>query len=226
MIAAILLSLSRMGVIASLVGLGICGAGFLLSRGEPSRKRGWSRLAIVGAAFLGFVAALIYFPPDALVRRFGTTDIRTEIWKESLPLARDFWAFGCGSGGYEPVFMKDKKTDPMFRIDYAHNDYLQRFIELGLAGSLAAAYLIFAVLREARRAAMTRSSTGGRALAIASIAGLGAILLHSFVDFNLYIPANGMVFAWVCGIVASSSSVHDSPYRRTVDVESSRLHFW
>jgi hypothetical protein len=27
-----------------------------------------------------------------------------------------------------------------------------------------------------------------------------AILLHSLVDFNMYIPANGFAFAWIAGI--------------------------
>jgi Fe2+ transport system protein B len=43
----------------------------------------------------------------------------------------------------------------------------------------------------------------GRALAIACIAAIVAILAHSFVDFNLYIPANAMVLAWICGMAVS-----------------------
>jgi hypothetical protein len=31
-----------------------------------------------------------------------------------------------------------------------------------------------------------------------------AILIHSLVDFNLYMPAEAMVFAWICGLAASS----------------------
>ncbi len=30
-----------------------------------------------------------------------------------------------------------------------------------------------------------------------------AILIHSLVDFNLYIPANAMVLAWVGGMATS-----------------------
>jgi hypothetical protein len=31
-------------------------------------------------------------------------------------------------------------------------------------------------------------------------------MLHSFVDFNLYIPANAMLLAWIAGIAANPSS--------------------
>jgi hypothetical protein len=34
---------------------------------------------------------------------------------------------------------------------------------------------------------------------------MAAMLLHSVVDFNMYVPANGMVFAWVAGIAAALS---------------------
>ena len=39
-----------------------------------------------------------------------------------------------------------------------------------------------------------------RALGIALTAALAAILLHSFVDFNLYVPANAMLVVWIAGI--------------------------
>ena len=31
-----------------------------------------------------------------------------------------------------------------------------------------------------------------------------AMLLHSIVDFNMYVPVNAAVFAWVAGIAAAS----------------------
>jgi hypothetical protein len=37
-------------------------------------------------------------------------------------------------------------------------------------------------------------------VALACLGALGAILLHSLVDFNLYIPANATVAAWVAGL--------------------------
>jgi putative inorganic carbon (hco3(-)) transporter len=220
-LAAILRSFSRMGFLAALVGLCVSGTGILLSGGWLAKLGRGKRFAIIAAAGAALIAAgLVYLPPDQLVRRFGASDIRWEIWKESLPLTRVYWLFGCGSGGYESVFMKYKVTDPMFRIDYAHNDYLQRFIELGAAGSLVAGYLIFAVLRESRRAAATHASRSGRALAIACLASLAAILLHSTVDFSLYIPANALVFAWICGM-AVSVMFSSQPWR-TIQVQPSR----
>ena len=42
----------------------------------------------------------------------------------------------------------------------------------------------------------------GRYLGLASIGALTAIAIHSFTDFNLYIPANAMLLAWIAGLTA------------------------
>jgi hypothetical protein len=35
---------------------------------------------------------------------------------------------------------------------------------------------------------------------VACAGSLAAILLHSLADFNLYIPANAMLLAWIAGL--------------------------
>jgi O-antigen ligase len=178
---------------------------------------------LVGAGGLLFVIlGLIFLPPDQLVARFAQSDIRTEIWSESLPLVRAYWLLGCGSGGFESVFMQYKRTDPMFRVDYAHNDYLQRLVELGIVGTFMAGSVIVCVLLDARRAALRHSALSGRALAIACIAAITAILIHSLVDFNLYIPANAMVLAWICGI-AVSITFSSRPRRSEISLTGVRV---
>jgi O-antigen ligase len=225
MLAAILRCFSRMGLTAALIGLCVCGGGMALVSSwlrNTGRVRRW---AVVGGGGLLFVIlGLIFLSPDQLIARFGTSDIRTEIWAESLPLVGAYWLFGCGSGGFESVFMRYKSTDPMFRIDYAHNDYLQRFIELGAAGFLIAAILIAAVVWYARRAALRHSALSGRALAVACLAAIAAILFHSLVDFNLYIPANALVLAWVCGIAVSAAfSSHPSRPAHSLVIDARSL---
>jgi hypothetical protein len=39
-----------------------------------------------------------------------------------------------------------------------------------------------------------------RYFAVACAGALAAILLHSLADFNLYIPANAMLLAWIAGM--------------------------
>ena len=43
---------------------------------------------------------------------------------------------------------------------------------------------------------------GGTDFALACAGALAAILVHSFADFNFYIPANAMLLAWIAGMTA------------------------
>jgi hypothetical protein len=45
-----------------------------------------------------------------------------------------------------------------------------------------------------------------RLLAIAFFASFVGIPLHSAVAFNIYVPANGMVFAWIAGIAGAHAN--------------------
>ena len=44
-------------------------------------------------------------------------------------------------------------------------------------------------------------------ISVACIASLTAILLHSLVDFNMYVPVNGLAVAWIAGIAGVRLSV-------------------
>jgi hypothetical protein len=50
-------------------------------------------------------------------------------------------------------------------------------------------------------------SREGRLLGLACLGGLAALLFHSLADFNLYVPANAMVFSWVAAISSSLPGV-------------------
>jgi len=84
-----------------------------------------------------------------------------------------------------------------------HNDYLQYLVELGLPGFVCGLILVLAAMRAAISAAIHHSSPAGRALGAACVASMTALLLHSIVDFNSYIPSNAFSFAWVAGLAVS-----------------------
>ncbi len=202
----ILYSLSRMGFAVSLFSLFVTGALALRTRlGKAA-----TGLA-VGALFLLLVLGAVFLPPDRLVERLGETsaadevrpNIRLLMWRETLHLIAAYPVFGCGLGGYESAFAKYNLTVPMFRVDYAHNDYLQLLAELGVVGFCIAMALGLAILARGVRAIFRHSDPRQHSLALACTGALLAILLHSLVDFNLYNPANAFLLAWIAGISAA-----------------------
>ena len=209
--AAIVFSFSRMGFIATLSSLFVMGALAFgirqLSWAVRSRKRQVGTVSLVAALVL---AAFVFLPPDKLIARFAqiatveglTAEGRINLWAETIPLIRAYPVVGCGLGGYEAAFMRFKTFDPLVTDDFAHNDYLQMLAELGLVGFAIGAALAFSVLRTAVRKAVESPDPGRRYFAVACAGALAAILVHSLADFNLYIPANAMLLAWIAGMAA------------------------
>jgi len=210
MFAGIVHSFSRMGFIAALFSLFVMGTLAFgtrqLSWVASSRKRQGGAVGLVAALAL---AGFVFLPPDRLILRFAqlvSTDPtgggRAQLWAETIPLIRAYPVFGCGLGGYETAFWRFKVSGPLLTDDFAHNDYLQLLAELGLVGFAIGATLAFSVVRMAVRRAVRSTDPGARYFALACAGALAAILLHSLADFNLYIPANAMLLAWIAGMTA------------------------
>ena len=212
MFAGIVHSFSRMGFLATLFSLFVMGTLAFgtrqLSWVASSRKRQGGAVGLVAALAL---AGFVFLPPDRLILRFAqlvSTDPtgggRAQLWAETIPLIRAYPVFGCGLGGYETAFWRFKVSGPLLTDDFAHNDYLQLLAELGLVGFAIGATLAFSVARMAVRRAVRSADPGARYFAVAGAGALAAILLHSLADFNLYIPANAMLLAWIAGMTAGN----------------------
>jgi O-antigen ligase len=204
MLLGIIYSLSRMGFLVALCSLFVL---TLLSVRPRVPSRRWLGLAM---ALIGISAILLFvlLPPDQLIARFAdmastdkiSADDRLQMWRESVGLIRAYPWFGCGLGGFESAFGRFQVSLPTFTVDYAHNDYLQSMAELGVVGATIAAAFVGAVLSKAIRATGRQEAGDGRYLAIGCLGSIIAMLLHSLVDFNLQIPANSLVLAWISGI--------------------------
>jgi O-antigen ligase len=213
LLLGIVTSLSRMGFLAALGGLGIAG---ILAVGSwernPGEGRAWLRtLWPAGMVTLGVLWMFIFLPTDELISRFASfaqtedisQDTRAEIWRETGRLVDEYPVLGAGLGSYEAAFMKYKTVAPMHTVDYAHNDYLQVIAETGYVGfGLAVAlagYVFWRVIR------VVRWERGRKNwwLAVGLTGSMAAMALHSLVDFNLYIPANALALAWIAGLAVS-----------------------
>jgi len=100
-------------------------------------------------------------------------------------------------------------------VNHAHNDYLEVASDLGIP----AAALFFgstgALLVRVARKAVSSEVSFERAMALGCLGSIAAILLHSLTDFNLYIPANALVFSLILGLAASISPANSGVLRRT-----------
>ena len=88
--------------------------------------------------------------------------------------------------------------------EHAHNDYVEALAETGLAGGvlILAALALFIPAAFGNPAVQLKAEAGWMQLG-AAIACCG-LFIHSFVDFNLHIPANAAWFAFCAGLASLS----------------------
>jgi O-antigen ligase len=210
-----LCSLSRGGFV-SLAGAGLVMVALTVSRNMPIKNR----LLILSLFSVLAAVALFYLTPVQMVARFSqhTSAGRLSIWSQGLGVIGEYPLVGCGLGGFESAFLKFKIHWGLINVDYAHNDYLQYLSELGAAGFLVGAVLIGGVAMRVGRIAT--EATEPRFLALACVGSLATMLIHSAMDFNLYVVANAAVFAWICGLAAGLKPIAAVPSERVIELAS------
>jgi O-antigen ligase len=215
MVAGLFFSLSRMGIISAVASLGVMAAfsGF-------QRKAGlWVAAAIMACGII----LVLWMGAGPALGRFGTIseeyvsvdESRWSLWKDTARLIGGHPLLGSGLGTFPVAFTRVQSTFLGRFVNHAHNDYLELASDLGIP----AAALFFGstgalLVRVARKAASSEVSFE-RAMALGCLGSIVAILLHSLTDFNLYIPANALVFSLILGLAASISPAKSAMLRRT-----------
>ena len=220
------LTMSRAGYLSATFGLLVFAAVSLIILSRAGTKRFWRTAVgvIVGAIALAFVATFLvnksfYLSTRAHSALQDTDNVRLDLWQAALNQAKLNPAWGTGSGTYlyyGREFRSERvQGDPV----EAHNDYLHLLAEYGWAGVGAFALFLGVHLyrswQNVRRLGPRRGRSNPRirsnrlALQISALAVIATYVVHSVFDFNLHIPVNAMVLAFVFGLVANPGMDRD-----------------
>ncbi len=201
---------------ASLIVFAVLGLILLWSAGATFLlKFGLGGLVAIAVAFIA-AGSLIKGNPQVSghVGDIAATDHgRLALWRASIEQWKLQPLTGTGSGTYRfygRQFRAERmQDDPV----YVHNDYLQLLCEYGLIGLAGFLLFLFAHLRHGWRTFVRlgpkRIDAGSSllsdrlALNVGALCAIAAYLVHSVFDFNLHIPANALLLAFVFGIVAN-----------------------
>jgi len=211
MTLAVLVSLSRGGMLSLLGG----GLAFLTMRWtlrRASGPRSWAPL-VASAVLALFLATLlgVVLPREARERMRGiaTTQVdssgsfRLNTWQDSLRLALASPWVGHGMGSFHDAFPRHKRGYGQERVEHAENDYIEMLVEGGLLGfGLTVLAVLLLGVRSWRGVRDTRNPLL-RGLGCGALAGLSGLALHSAVDFNLRIPSNAVLAAFLVALAAS-----------------------
>ncbi len=198
---ALIFSMSRMGILA-LVGC-IC---VMIVSGRFSQET--KRTKILGAILICIILGMAaYAGLDAVLVRYEDITQAVNLEKDRIPIWRDAWKmvpgrliFGDGLGTFQWLFPAYERMEPDTPAKYAHNDYLQALIEIGIIGLALALWAFAASWRAAVRNVRRAKDPLVRGIGLASLGALTAIALQEITDFSLYIPGVAVLTAILLGL--------------------------
>lgn len=162
----------------------LCG----IAAGHSPRRLMPTLLSLLAVAFAG--ARLSIAASAEETRPLFDLSNRLLLWEPSWNLLRDAPWHGIGLGNYFLVWPRYKDPADTSPGYFAHNDYLQIWIEAGLPALILLLAVMLAALRLTVRALRVPGRDGYGRIEVAGLfCGLLAIAVQSFVDFNLYILA-------------------------------------
>lgn len=132
---------------------------------------------------------------------------------------------GWGLGVFGVIYPHFSTLSTNLKVGMAHNDYLQLLVEMGAVGFAIAVWFLVALFRSALRKINHLQSATNAAVTLAALLGISGILVHSFVDFNLQIPANAAMFYVLCVVAAMEpcSSRNHGSHNVSVARKSARI---
>lgn len=203
LMAAVLASGSRTGAVTALLVTLLAVLLFLGGISKSSRR--WY---VLGAGAL-LLAVLVIVGVNSLVTRFDAgrlgddVSIRWQLAGSSWQAALAFWPLGAGPGSFAAVYPHFQPPGLGVSVEHAHNDYVQLLMEFGVLFVALAGLAAWLILRQAlslyRQVRVAGRGLDTARLQLCCALGLLALLLHSWVDFNLRIPANAMLSACLLG---------------------------
>src|SRR5579862_3663177 len=123
---------------------------------------------------------------------------------------RMFWQkpiLGWGLGTFTTGLPAFSSFYTSLFVNAAHNDYVQVLVETSLISFVAVVWFIMDVYRAGPRNGDGGNLDWSRALGLAALVGCTGLLVHSFSDFNLQIPANAYMFYFLCALATSTSRI-------------------
>jgi O-antigen ligase len=154
------------------------------------------------------IGLAVWIGPGPIVSRFQDVGneyslggpSRMSIWRDALPLIQHHPWLGTGLGTFPMAYTSGQTAFLAQFVNHAHNDYLELAADFGIPTAFILFATIFLILARAVRTFLLSGRDFERVIALGCVGSIVAILLHSFADFNLYIPANALLFSAILGL--------------------------
>lgn len=206
MASTVFLSGSRGGMLALSVEMAICAAILIRRRNSRTTAVTLGVFLVLGVGLLAWLGGgklterLASIDSEARTEVSGGT--RIQINRDGLKMFKLKPVLGWGLGTFPTVYPRYRTFYTNLFINEAHDDYLQLLVEMGGLGFLVMLWFLAITYRRAVGKLSGWSKNPNGAVSLAAMLGITGILVHSFVDFNLQIPANAALFYVLCVVAA------------------------
>lgn len=168
-------------------------------------------LGVIGAICIGLVSWVGV--DDAMGGRWTTlwknqlgTHARFTHLQDALHAVPDYWLVGSGLGTYRFVYPQYQKRFEEKWFYHAENQYLEALVEGGITGVLLLLLTLALVIGSVWRLLRWDPDPRSAAFAVGALVAVVGQAVASCFDFGLYIPANMLLFALICGAVSGRSA--------------------
>ena len=217
MAGTIFLSGSRGGMVAFAVQMAILAALLM------SQRKGKKTALTLGVFLVIGIVLLAWLGGGELTKRIASihTEARIELSgglrlnvdRDGLKMFVRKPLLGWGLGVFPDIYPQFRSFYTNFFINEAHDDYLQLLVEMGGLGFATMLWFVIAMYRGAVKKLGNWPEDINGTVALAAMLGATGILVHSFVDFNLQIPANAALFYVFCVVAAMGTKLGQSRRR-------------
>jgi len=204
MFAGLIASLSRSGA----VGLAVAFlTGGVIAAAKGGRRE---RLWLGGIVTAALLLALFVPRTAALAGRFETirwrgSEGRMTIWRESVPIVRDFPVAGVGIGAYPMAMRVYQQSSRDFFFNEPHNQVLQVFTDGGFLLALPLGLAVLIVFARAIRR-LTTDRTRTFWIRLGAVSGLAGMSAQVMWDAGLSRPANSLLAVVLVAVAMHSKA--------------------
>jgi len=158
------------------------------------------RVGLGAALMVGLFVGVILLGGEVSLSRFidtvntdDPTTGRAHFWSVTLEMIKANPVIGTGLGAFGVIYTRYDSRNGLFRLEQAHNDYLQVLSDAGILGAALALFFVILLFRRAFVRTESRDDFR-RGVALAALGGCFAVLVHSFFDFTLHTTSNALLF--------------------------------
>jgi O-antigen ligase len=190
-------------------------------RVSASRFRaGLLRVGLSGALIVGLFFGVLLLGGEFSLNRFidsvntdDPTTGRAHFWSVTVQIIKAHPLIGTGLGAFGVIYTRYDSRNGLFRLEQAHNDYLQVLSDAGIIGTVLGLCFVVLLFYRAIARAQCRDEFR-RGVALAALGGCFAVLVHSLFDFTLHTTSNALLFLVLAALATINGRVEQAPRKR------------